>query len=177
VSLDSNSVLLYSIPLQLSRAKSSPEPEATLTSSILLPGHRSEIRTLAVSSDDEMLLSAGQGGAKVWNVRTGSVIRSWDCGFALCSAFLPGDKIVALGTKEGKLELYDLPSSSLVNTIDAHDGHIWGVHMSPDKKGLVTGSADKSVKFWNMDVVMEDVEGTGVCISLGSLTGRLRWPD
>lgn len=110
-----------------------------------------------------MLLSAGQGGAKVWNVRTGSVIRSWDCGFALCSSFLPGDKIVVLGTKEGKLELYDLPSSSLINTIDAHEGHVWGVHISPDKKGLVTGSADKTVKFWNMDVVMEGVEGAGVC--------------
>jgi U3 small nucleolar RNA-associated protein 12 len=109
-----------------------------------------------------MLLSAGQGGAKVWNVRTGSVIRSWDCGFALCSAFLPGDKIVALGTKEGKLELYDLPSSSLVDTIDAHEGHVWSIQVSPDRKGIVTGSADKSVKFWTVDVVMEVVPGSEV---------------
>jgi U3 small nucleolar RNA-associated protein 12 len=109
-----------------------------------------------------MLLSAGQGNAKVWNIRTGSVIRSWDCGFALCSAFLPGDKIIALGTKEGKLELYDLPSSSLVDTVDAHDGHVWGIQVSPDRKGLVTGSADKLVKFWTVNVVMEDVEGAQV---------------
>jgi len=110
-----------------------------------------------------MLLSAGQGGAKVWNVRTGSVIRSWDCGFALCSAFVPGDKIVALGTKEGKLELYDLPSSSLVDTIDAHEGHVWSIQVTPDRKGIVTGSADKSVKFWTVDVAMEDVPGSEVC--------------
>ena len=109
-----------------------------------------------------MLLSAGQGGAKVWNVRTGSAIRSWDCGFALCSAFLPGDKIVALGTKEGKLELYDLPSSSLVDTIDAHEGNVWSIQISPDRKGIVTGSADKSVKFWSVDVVMEDIPGSEV---------------
>lgn len=109
-----------------------------------------------------MLLSAGQGGAKVWNVRTGSVIRSWDCGFALCSAFLPGDKIVAVGTKEGKLELYDLPSSSLVDTVDAHEGHVWSIQVSPDRKGIVTGSADKCVKFWTVDVVMEDVPGSEV---------------
>ena len=145
-----------------SKNKSSTEPEAVLTSSVLLPGHRSEIRTLAVSSDDEMLLSAGQGGAKVWNVRTGTPIRSWDCGFALCSAFLPGDKIVILGTKEGKLELYDLPSSSLVNTIDAHEGHVWSVEVSPDRGAIVTGSADKSVKFWNVDVVTEEFPGAGV---------------
>jgi U3 small nucleolar RNA-associated protein 12 len=109
-----------------------------------------------------MLLSAGPGTAKVWNARTGNVIRSWDCGYALCSAFLPGDKIVVLGTKEGKLELYDLPSSTLVDTIDAHEAHIWSLHISPDRKSLVTGSADKSVKFWNLDVVVEEVSGAEV---------------
>ena len=125
-----------------------------------------------------MLLSAGQGAAKVWNVRTGSVIRSWDCGFALCSAFLPGDKIVAIGTKEGKLELYDLPSSSLVDTVDAHEGHVWTIQVSPDRRGIVTGSADKSVKFWTVDVVMEDVPGSEACLlCLHFLTCRLRCPD
>jgi U3 small nucleolar RNA-associated protein 12 len=130
----------------------------------MLPGHRSEIRTLAVSSDDEMLLSAGPGGAKVWNIRTGNVIRSWDCGFALSSAFLPGDKIVVLGTREGKLEMYDLPSSSLLDTIDAHEGHVWSLQVSPDRKGLVTGSADKSVKFWSVEVVTANVPGVEVHI-------------
>jgi len=109
-----------------------------------------------------MLLSAGPNSAKVWNIRTGSVIRSWDCGYVLCSAFLPGDKIVVLGTKDGKLELYDLPSSSLVDTIDAHEAHVWTVQVSPDKRALVTGSADKCVKFWNIDVVMQDVPGAEV---------------
>jgi len=60
------------------------------------------------------------------------------------------------------LELYDLPSSSLVDTIDGHEAHVWSVHVSPDKKSLVTGSADKSVKFWNIDVVMEEVAGSEV---------------
>jgi len=110
-----------------------------------------------------MLLSAGPGGAKVWNIRTGNVIRSWDCGFALCSTFLPGDKIVAIGTKEGKLELYDLPSSSLVDTIAAHESHVWAIQVSPDRKGIVSGSADKSVKFWNVDVVTEGVSVPEVC--------------
>ena len=49
-----------------------------------------------------------------------------------------------------------------VDTIDAHDAHIWSIQVSPDRKTLVTGSADKAVKFWNIDVVMEDVPGTEV---------------
>src|SRR5271156_2134303 len=136
VSLESNAILLYNVPQITVKSKSAAEPEATVAASVLLPGHRSEIRSLAVSSDDEMLLSAGPGGAKVWNIRTGNVIRSWDCGFALCSAFLPGDKIVVIGTKEGKLELYDLPSSSLVDTIDAHESHVWTLQVTPDRKGI-----------------------------------------
>jgi U3 small nucleolar RNA-associated protein 12 len=160
---------MYSIPQAPTKSKSAVDPDATITSSIVLPGHRSEIRALAVSSDDEMLLSAGQGGAKVWNIRTGNVIRSWDCGFALCSAFLPGNKIAILGTKEGKLELYDLPSSTLVDTVDAHEGNVWSIQISPDKKGLVTGSADKTVKFWTVNVEMEQVSGTNVFLFIDSL--------
>jgi len=109
-----------------------------------------------------MLLSAGPGTAKAWNVRTRNVIRSWDCGFALCSAFLPGDKIVVLGTKEGTLEMFDLPSSTIVDNVKAHEGHLWSCQVSPDGKGLVTGSADKTVKFWSIDVVSENVPDSEV---------------
>jgi U3 small nucleolar RNA-associated protein 12 len=109
-----------------------------------------------------MLLSAGPGTAKVWNVRTGNVIRSWDCGFALCSAFLPGDKIVVLGTKEGTLELFDLPSSTAVDSVAAHEGTVWSLQIEPGGRGLVTGSADKTVKFWSVDVVTENVPDSEV---------------
>jgi U3 small nucleolar RNA-associated protein 12 len=153
LSLDSNSLALYAIP----PPKKSVEPTAAVTTTLSLPGHPTEIRTLAVSSDNEMLLSAGPGQAKVWNVRTGNVIRSWTCGFALCSAFLPGDKIVVLGTKEGELELFDLPSSESVDVVKAHGGTVWSLQVASDGTGMVSGSSDKSVKFWNVQVVAEQV--------------------
>ena len=84
----------------------------------------------------------------------------------MCSAFLPGDKIAVIGTKDGNLELYDLPSSSLLENINAHEGPVWSVQVSPDRKGIVTGSADKSVKFWTVDVVVEDVPGAQVYVAV-----------
>jgi U3 small nucleolar RNA-associated protein 12 len=149
---------LYAIP----PPKKSVEPTPTLTTTLSLPGHPTEIRTLAVSSDNEMLLSAGPGQAKVWNVRTGNIIRSWSCGFALCSAFLPGDKIVVLGTKEGELELFDLPSSEAVDVVKAHEGTLWSLQVASDGMGMVSGSSDKSVKFWNVQVVAEQVPDSEV---------------
>lgn len=59
---------------------------------------------------------------------------------------------IVVGTKSGELLLYDLSSSSLLETIAAHTGPIWSLHVRPDGRGLVTGSADKDVKFWDFEV-------------------------
>lgn len=121
-----------------------------------LHGHRSDVRTLALSSDDEMLLSGSNNTIKIWNVHTKQCIRTLDSGYALCSAFVPGNKHVIVGTKTGQLEIYDISSSTLIETIEAHDGAIWSLQIRPDKKGLVTGSADKDVKFWDFQLVEDE---------------------
>ena len=59
---------------------------------------------------------------------------------------------IVVGTKSGELLLYDLSSSSLLETFTAHTGPIWSLHVRPDGRGFVTGSADKDVKFWDFEV-------------------------
>jgi U3 small nucleolar RNA-associated protein 12 len=59
---------------------------------------------------------------------------------------------IVVGTKSGDLLLYDLSSSSLLETFSAHTGPLWSLHVRPDGRGLVTGSADKDVKFWDFEV-------------------------
>ncbi|CAG8844300.1 22217_t:CDS:2, partial [Racocetra persica] len=63
---------------------------------------------------------------------------------------------VIIGTKSGDLELFDLASSSQTESIKAHDGPIWSLQVRPDKRGLVTGSADSNVKFWDFDMSQEE---------------------
>ena len=83
-----------------------------------------------------------------------------ECGYALCSAFLPGDKIVAVGNKNGELELFDIASSSLIEIVKAHEGPVWTLAVHPDGKSVVTGSADKTAKFWVFEIVQEEIPGT-----------------
>ena len=135
-------------------------PDYTRTLSVELPGHRTDIRTLALSSDDRMLASASTGQLKIWNTKTTSCLRTLECGQALCSTFLPGDRIVLLGTKMGELEMYDISTSALIEKFQAHEGAIWTLAVHPDGKSIVTGSADKSAKFWRFDVVDEEIPGT-----------------
>ena len=60
-------------------------------------------------------------------------------------------KKVIVGTKSGELLVYDLATSSLVETIAAHSGTVWSIQVTPKKLGMVTGSADKEVKFWDFE--------------------------
>ena len=61
--------------------------------------------------------------------------------------------------KSGELVLYDIATSTLMSTYRAHAGSVWGISVRPDGRGLVSGSADKDVKFWDFE--MREVEGEG----------------
>ena len=124
------------------------------------------------------------GSLKIWNLKTGACIRTMECGYAICCTFLPGDRHVRItgtasrlsltllqvlvGTKSGHLELFDLASSSMLESIQAHTAAIWGMDLRADKGGLVTCSADKDVKFW--DIRTKQVEsgpGSRIITRLG----------
>ncbi|KAF7301359.1 WD-REPEATS-REGION domain-containing protein [Mycena indigotica] len=149
VALTSNALEVYTIPPPL-KSKEAP-PEATRLYSVDLPGHRTDVRSLCLSSDDRLLASASNGSLKIWNVKTTACLRTIPCGYAICSTFLPGDRQVAVGTKTGEILIFDLASSSLIETIQAHTSTVWSLHVRADDQTLVSGSADKDVKFWEFE--------------------------
>ncbi|KAI8073910.1 hypothetical protein BC940DRAFT_343481 [Gongronella butleri] len=152
VALTNNTIEVYHAPYLVDKKAQEPA-EVVKASSLDLPGHRSDIRTLTLNSDDDMLASTSQDLLKLWNIKTRQCIRTMECGYAICSAFVPGDRHVLLGTKTGELELYDIGSAQLLQSVKAHEGAIYSLAIRPDKRGFVTGSADKDVKFWDFDLV------------------------
>ncbi|KAG9104730.1 hypothetical protein FRC06_011624 [Ceratobasidium sp. 370] len=151
--LASNALEVYSIPPP---TKSKEQPEATRTFSLDLQGHRTDIRAVALSSDDQLIASASNGLLKIWNVQSTSCVRTFDCGYAICCTFLPGDRQVAVGTKSGEIMVFDLASSSLVQSTQAHQGAVWSLHVRGDNAAMVSGSADKDVKFWEFERKTEE---------------------
>uniref|UniRef100_A0ABM5FR07 WD repeat-containing protein 3 n=1 Tax=Pogona vitticeps TaxID=103695 RepID=A0ABM5FR07_9SAUR len=131
-------------------------PRVLQMSKISIGGHRSDVRTLAFSSDNIAFLSAAAESVKIWNRSTLQCIRTMECEYALCSLFVPGDRQVIIGTKTGKLQLFDLASGNLLESVDAHDGALWSISLSSDQRGFVTGGADKCVKFWEFQLVKDE---------------------
>ncbi|XP_035533090.1 WD repeat-containing protein 3 [Morone saxatilis] len=147
--LQNNTVETYSLKT------SDKTPTANKTARLTIGGHRTDVRTLAFSSDNLAVLSASGDTVKVWNRSTLQVIRTMACDYALCSLFVPGDRQIILGTKSGKLQIFELASGSLLETVDAHDGALWSLCLAPDQRGIVTGSADKTVKFWEFELIKD----------------------
>lgn len=67
-----------------------------------------------------------------------------------------------MGTKSGEILIYDVASSALVETISAHTATVWSIHVRADEQALVSGSADKDVKFWEIE--QKAVEADNVCL-------------
>ncbi len=59
------------------------------------------------------------------------------------------------------MQVFDLSSSSLLEEIAAHEKAVWAMSLYPDKRGVATGSADHTVKFWEFELVSSGSEAQG----------------
>jgi U3 small nucleolar RNA-associated protein 12 len=125
-------------------------------------GHRGDVRCIALSTDDKLLLSASRKSAKLWNVVTGECIRSIPTsGYSLSTCFLGANsEFAAVGSKHGSLEIVDLGSGEVIAAItEAHNDAIWSMTLDGEifeSTTLVTGGADKFVRFWDLtDVISQ----------------------
>jgi len=135
--------------------------------SIDMYGHPTGIRAVSLSSDDALACTVSKNCTKIWNVQSRSLIQSLSpsvnsnkskssC-YGLCTTFLPGNEHVLIGTREGHLLILDVSSGEVVFVEEnAHDGAVWSVDIkrpsaSDSSVSIVTGSADKAVKFWSVE--------------------------
>lgn len=158
--LASNALEVHTIPPPpKTKAEKAAPPEPALACALELPGHRAEVRALALSSDDNLLASACSSGAlKIWNVRTARCVRTLPCGYALSITWLPGDRHIIVGCKDGTLRSYDIPAGQALENVQAHTGPVWSVTVQPDGLGCVSASADKDVKFWEFEMRADDAD-------------------
>ena len=158
--LATNSLEVHSLPRPNKRG--GPVATAEKVASMDMHGHPTGIRSTCLSSDDRLACTVSKSVVKVWNVRGRSCLRSAPAGpagskaasYCLCSSFLPGDGHVVLGTREGHLLILDVASGDVVfSEENAHDGAIWSldVYEERGKAYVATGSADKTVKMWEVE--------------------------
>ncbi|XP_031826213.1 WD repeat-containing protein 3 [Nomia melanderi] len=142
VGLNNNSLDLYSILTQ------DKNPEVNQLRTIVKHGHRSDVRAVCFSSDNLAFATASGDSVKLWNRSTLACIRTVECGYALTATFVPGDRHLIVGLKDGKMLIIDIVSGEVLEEIPAHSKELWSVTLFPDRIGVATGGGDQTVKFW-----------------------------
>ncbi|MEG3921785.1 serine/threonine-protein kinase [Microcoleus sp. POL10_C6] len=112
------------------------------------------VNAIALSPDGQTLVSASFGTIRIWNVRTGRLVRTLNSVHSKKSvntlAVSPNSSILASGGGDNNLILWDLKTGRRMRTIAAHKAAVNAIAFSRDGQTLASGSDDKTIRLWNV---------------------------
>ncbi|KAG5332620.1 WDR3 protein, partial [Acromyrmex heyeri] len=149
VGINNNSIELHSLFMD------EKNQEVKHLRSITAHGHRTDVRAICFSSDNLAFATASGDSVKLWNRPTLSSLRTVQCGYALTITFVPGDRHLIVGLKDGKMLIIDISSGDILEEISAHSKELSSITLFPDLKGVASGGGDQTVKFWNFELIQD----------------------
>ncbi|GAA3455985.1 WD40 repeat domain-containing protein [Dactylosporangium matsuzakiense] len=121
------------------------------------------ITGLALSATGLALVGLFEG-FRLWNVRSGELLRAWPADLhADAVAFTP-DGRYAIGTDPRAIHVWDVHSGREVRTLRGHRRGVRSLAVTPDGRHLLTGGYDGTARYWEL---------TGRCLRTYAAGGQV----
>ncbi|MER7079383.1 WD domain-containing protein, G-beta repeat-containing protein [Saccharopolyspora kobensis] len=121
--------------------------------------HTSDVGDVSISPDGALVATASgrtggadQGGqVQLWDARSGRRVAEFtDQDLVQAVQFSPDGSLLATGTWEDVVRLYDVAGRRQVGVLAGHGAHITGVAFSSDGRLLASTGADGQVRVWDV---------------------------
>jgi WD40 repeat protein len=128
------------------------ELEAVTQRLVMGTGLQDWVDEIAFSADASRIATTGPDRrVRVWNGRTGRVMRIWGDSLPLGAlAMSPDGHYVAAGGASSIVHVWDVESGDEVAAFEGHEGAITALTYSPTGQFLASAATDGTIKMWEM---------------------------
>jgi eukaryotic-like serine/threonine-protein kinase len=124
-------------------------------------GEARKLRTIALSPDETLLAAGGSDGSiRLWDLGTREKLatlrnrehmRSGHGSLTTSLAFSDDGALLASGHLDGAIYLWEIATGLELDVRMAHDGAVGGLGIPPGGRTLISGGADATLKFWDLE--------------------------
>ena len=143
---------------RIHKTKSKKLDENIIEPFLILNKHKGPVRALQWSPYNNNILATGGGKKdntiKFFNADTKSVISEYNTGSPVCQILwnkYEKEIISSQGNNKNQICLWSYPKMNKIAELNGHLNRALYLAMSPDGCTLVSGSADETLRFWNIN--------------------------